>query len=113
MTYSIKEGSVRNYILATFLKNYKKKTPYCFWPNEKYYNKFEPDCKAILDWRTIIVVITSENEGTNIYGGPFTLKRENRVHGWAVGSLVPNKPLIYSIYAVSYTHLTLPTICSV
>ena len=98
MIYSNKEKEVRNYILQSFLKNYKRVEPYCFWPNKKFYNKFEPDLKAILNLDKTLVAVNSDKEGTNIYEGPFTLKREERVHGWVLGSYVPNKPLIYSLY---------------
>ena len=117
-----KLGSVRNYILATFLKNYKRIEPFYFWPNDKFYKKFESDFKAILDWDRAIVIIASE-KGTTPYGGPFTLESEDRIYGWAIGSLVPNKPLIYSLYVAKdkqgfgyarrmiemlYTHLESP-----
>ena len=98
MTDLYKPGSVRNYVLATFLKNYKRIEPYYFWPNDKFYKKFEYDLKAILDWDRSIIVICSEGGGTTPYGGPFTLKSEDRIYGWALGSLVPNKPIIYSLY---------------
>ena len=97
MTHLHHPGSVRNYILATFLKNYKRIEPFCFWPNDKFYGKFESELKAVLDWEHTTIIIASE-KGTTPYGGPFTLQSEDRIYGWAIGSLVPNKPIIYSLY---------------
>ena len=37
----------------------------------------------------------------------------NRIAQYEMGYRVPKKPLLNQIAAVSYTHLTLPTICSV
>ena len=122
-TKDFKPRSVRNYIIQSFLKNYKSSEPQFFWPNAKYYGKYEPEIKAVLDSPDSTIIVSSKNEGTVPHGGPFTLENEDIVYGWALGSLKDEIPCIYSLYVTKdkrrqsygrrmiellYTHLKKP-----
>ena len=95
MTKLNKPGSVRNYILKTFLKNYKHYEPYLFWPNEKYYGEFEPKIKAILESPDTLVVL-STNLGVIPYQGPFNIFSKERIYGWTLGNIKDRS--VYTIY---------------
>ena len=94
------QGLIKNYILSTFLKNYKTIEPYVFWKNSKYYGQFEPELKSVLESPDTLVIIKTEDGCVTPYQGPFTLQTDKKVNGWIIGNTKEHS--IYSFY-VNYS----------
>ena len=95
MTKLNKPGSVRNYILRSFLINYKHYEPYLFWPNEKYFGEFEPKVKEILASSDTLVILNT-HQGVIPYQGPFNLFSKEKIYGWTFGNLKDRS--VYTVY---------------
>ena len=84
--------SVRNLIISSFLKGFKKSSPFCFWPNSQYYNLFEPQIRAILDSNKTTIFVLYESGVATPYKGPFKL--EIPTSRWSRGWLIIQEPNI-------------------
>ena len=99
---------VRNFILATFLKNFKKIEPYYFWTNDKFYPQFEPELKQILDDENTLVIIAFDKPDNvpdnplhillTPYNGPFNLETSCKVLGWIIAGKDPNNNAVFIPY---------------
>ena len=97
------DKSARNFILATFLKNYKKTQPFCFYPNDDFFRVYEPKVKAILEDETSKVLLLKEPDIVTPYGCPFNLVTRERINGWCLIGKNGDASFIYSVY-VSKIH---------
>ena len=90
-------NNLRNLLISIFLKGFKKCEPFCFVDNDRYYGYFEPKIKAVLDNPKSLVLLNFTQGEIRTYGGPFTLKSEEKLKGWLIAQ-PPDKIFSFFVF---------------
>ena len=97
MSNDFKKYNTKNLIISTFLRGLKKSPPFLFWPNDKFFKRFEPEIVKILESEDTIVFVHYEDGTITPYGGPFDLVSDKPATAWLVAQK-PNTIISFLVF---------------